>query len=327
MATRARFWLEDQRGNRIRVAAGGATLGRHVHCDIVFPPEERHIARLQAIVQPRGSLLEVQNLGRNPIRVADDVVHDTGDLAPGQTMEVGRFRFTARSEEVTAGVAWLLEGFGPTLVSINQTPFSIGGSNSDALLIGGWPPATLIFHLLGDTLMVETSQQVLLGDKPLAPKTLERLRGGDQLGFQGLELRLLAAGTSGSTTILEPGEQLPRRVALHFLPRGARLQVELPSGDKKVALLSELRTNLLACLLQPPGHAAPGDWLADDTILPLVWPRQHDKDRVDLNLLVFHTRKALIKAGIDGVSLLQRAPTGGALRFHLGPGAQVQVVV
>jgi len=78
-------------------------------------------------------------------------------------------------------------------------------------------------------------------------------------------------------------------------------------------------------LLQPTGEYEPGDFVPDELVLPQIWPRQPERTRTDLNTLVHRVRKDLLKIGVDPTSVIERAATGGATRFHLAPGVHVEV--
>jgi len=70
----------------------------------------------------------------------------------------------------------------------------------------------------------------------------------------------------------------------------------------------------------------PGEYLPDDVVIPAVWSGSAARTRTDLNVLLHHTRKALVRAGLNPAQVLSRARTGGATCFLLAPGARVEVV-
>jgi hypothetical protein len=115
------------------------------------------------------------------------------------------------------------------------------------------------------------------------------------------------------------------RVVLEFLPVGASLSLTV-HGRRLTRVLSELRARLLSTLLRPPGEYEPGDYVPDDLVLPKIWPRQPERTRTDLNTLVHRVRKDLLKIGVDPTSVIKRAVTGGATRFKLQPGVEVEVL-
>jgi hypothetical protein len=73
--------------------------------------------------------------------------------------------------------------------------------------------------------------------------------------------------------------------------------------------------------LHPPASHHPGDWIGDDVLASVVWPRDYGKGRVEINVLVSRVRRDLAKHGIDGQALIQRER--GSTRFVLAPSASV----
>ncbi len=266
-------------------------------------------------------------MGRNPTLVNGDPVRAVAALSDGDRIEI-----PGRAFHVVSGAAaepestWLIELSGERIYRVSSSPFHVGGGDDDDLTVPRWPRRALRFHLAQGALFVEGSGAITLDDDPLSAEEVARVRHGAVLALDGETLRVIAAGVTGaSTTALDPAEARPSRAELQFLPRGGRLTLEFDSGVY-AAWLSELRADLVATLLQPPGNHRPGDYIDDELIISRVWPRQPEKDRRDLNLLVYWVRKALLNAGLNGVNLLQRAPGGGATRFLLDPKASVLVM-
>ena len=88
------------------------------------------------------------------------------------------------------------------------------------------------------------------------------------------------------------------------------------------AWLADRRCDLVASLLKPQGAYAPGDVVPDEVLFRRVWPGG-EPGRTELNTLVFRARKDLLKAGLDGATLIERQP--GGVRFRLAERALVRV--
>jgi DNA-binding winged helix-turn-helix (wHTH) protein len=96
------------------------------------------------------------------------------------------------------------------------------------------------------------------------------------------------------------------------------------TGERAV-YLADRRFDLMMALLQPPdGHQA-GDFVSDDAVRSVVWPRNPGVSRPEINMLISRCRRDLVAAGLAGTRLIERAPGGGGTRFVLGAGAQIVV--
>lgn len=322
---RLQYWLEDAAGYRVRVGLGGVLVGRDERCDVVVRTPEA--SRQHALLREGADDLELIHLGRNPTRVNGEEVPRQATLRPGDRVEVpgGAFVVVAGEAREQPRV-WHLELDQQHLFAVTSSPFAVGGGGDDDLTVPGWPDAALQFHLAQGALLVEGARPVQLRDRPLPEGELTQLRAGDELAWEDRRLRVIAAGdASQATTALDPGGALPIRAELAFLPQGGRLSLEFPQ-DRYTAWLSELRADLIATLLSPPGDLAAGEFVPDETLIARVWPGRPEKGKRDLNLLVYWSRRALIEAGINGLTLIERAPRGGATRFRLSPGARAAVV-
>jgi hypothetical protein len=67
-----------------------------------------------------------------------------------------------------------------------------------------------------------------------------------------------------------------------------------------------------------------GEFIPDDVLRPIVWPRNPNVIRSEINVHITRCRKDLLGAGLPGPRLLQRAPGGGATRLALAPGCTVE---
>ena len=116
----------------------------------------------------------------------------------------------------------------------------------------------------------------------------------------------------------------PSAVEIEMLPRGGLIKFRLASGEHAV-YLADRRFDLLVALLQPPGGHVPGEFVTDDTVRAIVWPRNPGVSRPEINVLISRCRRDLVDAGLNGPRLIQRAPGGGGTRFTLAPGARIAV--
>jgi len=76
-------------------------------------------------------------------------------------------------------------------------------------------------------------------------------------------------------------------------------------------------------LLRPPPGSRAGDFISDDVVRSIVWPRNEAITRPEINMLISRCRRDLIQAGLSGSRLLERAPGGGGTRLALAPNAEV----
>jgi hypothetical protein len=87
--------------------------------------------------------------------------------------------------------------------------------------------------------------------------------------------------------------------------------------------LADRRLDLVMALLKPPSDYAPGDFIPDDVLRPLVWPGNPNVIRSEINVHITRCRRDLLAAGLAGPRLLQRSPGGGGTRLALAVGCEV----
>jgi len=109
-----------------------------------------------------------------------------------------------------------------------------------------------------------------------------------------------------------------------MLPRGGRIVFTVAAGERAV-YLADRRFDLLMALLRPPEGHQPGEFVSDDAVRAVVWPRNPAVSRPEINMLISRCRRDLIDAGLAGPRLIERAPGGGGTRFAVGPKAQIVV--
>jgi hypothetical protein len=109
-----------------------------------------------------------------------------------------------------------------------------------------------------------------------------------------------------------------------MLPRGGRVVFDLRDGQRAV-YLADRGLDFITALLRPPEGYHAGDFVPDEVVRPIVWPRDPSVSRPEINMLISRCRRALVEAGLAGPRLLVRAPGGGATKLALAPGAEVVV--
>lgn len=125
------------------------------------------------------------------------------------------------------------------------------------------------------------------------------------------------------TVVFVNRELLMERVELEFLPRGGRLRLRGPAGERGLYLPGQ-RCELMALLLQPPAPYRAGEILDDDLLIARLWPTQ-TRTRIDLNTLVYRLRKDLVRAGVDAAAFIRRAPGGGGTQLGIGSEVAIHV--
>ncbi len=315
-----------QDGTRLAIKPTGILIGRAPHCDVVLTEPEA--SRVQAIVfsGTEGPCLAV--LGKGPTAVnGEPVVHErclaAGDLLelPGLALKV-----LAAPEEAAAPPrsSWVLRG--PSgLFGVARTPFTVGSGAGADLRLDGGPAVALRFHL-ADRLHVEAVAAIEIDGVSCEPGSLEELRPGAIVRHAGGQFEVVSTNpmnlTSTESGPASAGDP-PSEIRLEFLSRGGRLTVGWRGLDRAV-YLPERRCDLVAALLQPPPPFAPGSFVPDEVLLPRIWPGRA-MSRVDLNVLIHRARHDLVRAELDGATLLDRAKGGSATRFRMALDARVIV--
>ncbi|MFO0647688.1 MAG: FHA domain-containing protein [Polyangiales bacterium] len=312
-------------GGRVRIGPASVLLGRGPECDIVMP--DARVSRHHALFRLVEDGVEVIPFGRQPITVNDVACTTPTALRPGDRVACFEHTFviveTAAAQAVDADVLWCVERSPGALFRVTENPFRVGGGDDDHLIVVGWPATTLLLHRVGNSLVLEATREGVRCGGELAPGECVRLGGGAKVSHAGLSLRVVALPvdptrvTAGTMT-----DDAPSVAELRFLPRGGRLTLRCGARESSV-YLADRRCDLMAALLQPPPPFAAGELVPDDALLGRVWSTK-TQGRSELNTLVFRTRKDLIKADIDGASLLVRE--AGGVRFCLAPSAQVRVI-
>ncbi|HEX7836311.1 MAG TPA: FHA domain-containing protein [Kofleriaceae bacterium] len=306
-----------------RVSGQGLLIGRDPACDIVL--RDPAISRRHALIRASFDGVELVPLGRLPVGYNGRPCERAQLLADGDQIEVARLVFTVKVELPPPGrtqVGYRLVR-GRSSFALSHTPFVAGGGDTDDLILDRWPAGALRFHLAQGELFVEVmTGAATRNGQPIEADTLTALGIGDVLGYLGDSFEI-AGGDRALTTITGDADALPSRVVVEMLPRGGRVVFSLPGGERTV-YLADRRLDLIAALVRPPPGYTPGDFIPDEVLRPIVWPRNPNVIRSEINVHITRCRKDLLAAGLAGPRLLQRSPGGGATRLALAPGCTVE---
>jgi hypothetical protein len=307
-----------------RVGGQGLVIGRAPVCDIVVA--DPAISRRHALIRASFDGVELVPLGRLPVGHNGRLCERAQLLVDGDQIQVAKLVFTVKVELPRSGrtrAAYRLVR-GSSSYALSHTPFVAGGSDLDDLILENWPPGALRFHLAQGELFVEIMTGVATKNgEPIEGDTLAALGVGDVLGYDGETFEIAGGGHRARTTITVEEDTLPSRVVVEMLPRGGRIVFSLPSGEHTV-YLADRRLDLITALVRPPSGYEPGDFIPDEVLRPIVWPRNPNVDRTDINVHITRCRKDLLAAGLAGPRLLQRSPRGGATRLALAPGCTIE---
>jgi hypothetical protein len=325
-----RAFVELPDGLAVRIGAEGLLLGRHTACDIQLEAESA--SRRHALLRPTSDGVELVVLGKRPVQVTRGetetacasvhALHDgDGLVLPGFACRV-RIETTADSVRSAFRLRRGRERF-----PIHTTPFVVGGGSAAHLAIDGWREHTLTFRVAQGLLYVEAAAAgATQNGTELAVETPHLLALGDEIGCRGEMLIVERAGDGDASTILGNPDALPTSADLMPLPRGGRIKLAFPDGDRTLYLPGR-RYKMLAALLAPPAPHKVGDFIPDLDIVALVWD---DNDEVggrqDINVVLARCRRDLVSAGIAATAAIDRAPGGRATRFRLAPPALVRIV-
>jgi hypothetical protein len=322
-SSRYRCTIVSADGVSRRVSGQGLVIGRDPACDIVVA--DPAISRRHALIRASFEGVELVPLGRLPVGYNGRPCERTQLLADGDRIEVAELVFTVKVElpaPSDSHVGYRLVR-GRSSYALSHTPFVVGGGDGDDLILDGWPPGALRLHLAQGELFVEpVVGAASVNGAEIEGEALAALEIGDVLGYAGDAFEI-AGGDRAHTTITGDVIALPSRVVIEMLPRGGRVVFALPSGERAV-YLADRRLDLIAALVRPPAGYQPGDFIPDDVLRPIVWPRNPNVIRSEINVHITRCRKDLLAAGLAGPRLLQRSPGGGATRLALAPGCTIE---
>jgi len=325
-----RAFVELPDGLSVRIGAEGLLLGRHTTCDIQLEAETA--SRRHALLRPTSDGVELVVLGKRPVQVTHGdaettctsvhALHDgDGLVLPGFACRV---RIDAISDSVRSGFRLRR---GRERFPIQTTSFVVAGGPAAHLTIDGWPERALSFRVAQGALYLEAgSAGVTQNGAEVPAETAVLLALGDEICCRGEVFAVERADDGDASTVVGSPDALPVAAELFPLPRGGRITLAFPDGDRTVYLPGR-RYKMLAALLAPPAPYAAGDFVPDFEIVPLVWD---DNDEVggrqDVNVVLARCRRDLIAGGIAATTVIDRAPGGRATRFRLAPTALVRIV-
>lgn len=315
--------LDVEGGPSRRVGLGGVMIGRQRDCDIVAT--DPSVSRRHALVRLTGGAVELVPLGRAPVEVNGAVTDGPRALADGDRIAlpglVLAVTITLPPPEPGAHTGFALALGRGGQFGIAHTPFVVGGGDADDLIVKRWPTRTLVFHVAQGELFVEVcAGAATRNDEELERDVLAPLAPGDRLGCRGEELVVVAADRGATTAVAGAG--LPSRVEIEMLPRGGRV-VFTTGAVTRAVYLSDRRFDLVMALARSPDGTAPGDFVSDDALRAVVWPRKALVSRPEINMLISRCRRDLVEAGLAGLRLIERAPGGGGTRLAVAPGAEI----
>lgn len=325
---RLRCVLVMRDGPSRRVGLNGVVIGRQKDCDIVTL--DPSVSRRHALVRITAEGVEILPLGRSPIHVNGapsdkPVVLADGDelTLPGLTLTVN-LEAAAAPADTTGG--FVLERARGGSFGIAHTPFVIGGGDRDDLIVATWPASLLALHVAQGELFVELrTGEAAHNGEALEVGALAPLAVGDELTCRGEAFVIHhARGRDAATTAVSIRSDLPTRVEIELLPRGGRVVFTVTAGERAV-YLADRRFDLMMALLKPPDGCQAGEFITDDAVRAVVWPRNPAVSRPEINMLISRCRKDLVDAGLAGPRLIERAPGGGGTRITLAPQAVVVV--
>lgn len=326
-APRLRCVILVSDGPSRRVGPGGLLIGRQKDCDIVA--DEPSISRRHALIRLAGDSAELVPLGRAPVSVNGKETDRAVALANNDRIELPGMVLTVVLEmprpdqNQSTGFALARQRGGS--FGISHSPFVVGGGEHDDLILKGWPEGAMRFHVAQGGLFVELTEAAKVNEHAVGPDDgMVELAPGDALGFKKEVFTIALVSGGDQTTIVGDKSGLPRKVVVQILPRGGRIVFGLAEGDRAV-FLADRRLDLLVALLRPPPPYSAGDFIPDDVVRPIVWPRNPGVSRPEINMLISRCRQDLVAAGLHGPRLLERAPGGGATRVALAAGAEITV--
>ncbi len=326
-APRLRCMILVTDGPSRRVGQGGLLIGRQKDCDIVA--DDPSVSRRHALIRLAGDGAELVPLGRTPVTVNGKAHDRAAALADGDRIELPGMVLTVVLEiprpDKNQSTGFALGRKRGGSFGISHSPFVVGGGEHDDLIVKGWPEGAMRFHVAQGGLFVElTDDAARVNDQPVVADSMVELTTSDELTFRRETFVIAQVAGGDRTTVVGDKAGLPRRVVVQILPRGGRIVFDLAEGERAV-FLADRRLDLLVALLRPPPPYSPGDFIPDDVVRPIVWPRNPGVSRPEINMLISRCRQDLVAAGLHGPRLLERAPGGGATRVALAPSAEITV--
>lgn len=293
-----------------------------------FVANDPKLSRRHALVRLTQTGAEIIPVGRQPIEVNRKRHERPHPLRDGDEIVLPGLQLAVeiavhKPDPAAASTYRLVRAKGESF-GVSHSPFVIGGDLADDLIVKKWPAHALALRLAQGQLFVEvTAGTAMRNGTEIEAGVSEPLAVGDTLDYRDERFVISQTTTHGMvTTDVGASSELPQHVTIEVLPRGGRVVFSTSNIDRTL-FLHDRRLDLLVALLRPPGDYQPGDFIPDEVVSSIVWPRSAGATRVEINVLIARVRKDLVDAGLAGPRLLQRAPTGGATRIALAPNATV----
>lgn len=324
-APRIRCQLVLADGVARRVGPAGLTIGRQPDCDLVT--DDPVASRRHALVRLTIAGAEVVPLGKGPVAVNGAASTAPVALADGDRLAVPGLEVTVRVSvarpPTDADAAFQLVRARGGSFGVASSPFVVGGGATDDLAVKRWPAAALRLRVVDGELYAEAGVDgVTVDDAALPAGDVVPVAPGARLALGGEAFTVACRVEPPAVTAEAAARALPSRVAIETLPRGGRVVFTVADGERAV-FLADRRLDLLVALARPPAGYAAGDFVPDDVVRGVVWPRNLGVSRQEINMLISRCRRDLVDAGLPGARLLERAPGGGGTRLALAPGAAV----
>lgn len=324
--SRLRCVLVISDGPSKRVGAKGVLIGRQKDCEIVTT--DPAASRRHALVRLTSVGVELVPLGRAPVELNGKPIDKVVSLGDGDMLALPGMRISvqlhAARVDADAPAMFRLERARGGSFGIVHTPFVLGGGDNDDLIIKRWPAGALRLHVAQRELFVEVAGgKAMRNGVELPTEALEPLSIDDELVYRKEQFFVRSSGAQrDATTLVSALHDLPTRIAIEMLPRGGRVVFSVGDGERPV-YLADRQLDLVIALLRPPEPLRAGDYISDDVLTKIVWPRSPGVSRTEINVLISRCRKSLMDAGLAGPRLVVRAPGGGGTRLAIAAGAEV----
>jgi len=323
-------WLLSPDGTRHPIDARGLLVGRGETAGILL--QDPSASRRHALVYLDAAGPHLVPLGRVPVRVNGEPTHEPRPLADGDILAFPGCDLKVVRPAVTDGgrAGWVLKQLGASAPSgdlfqrLPETAFSMGGGAADAVRLAGWPEAAVRFEpAFPEGWKALLARGVTCNGRTWSPDRSVPICSGDRFGLNAQTVWVLNLSLTQRTTVGEEDRDLPVKVDLQPLPpAGGQVTVHTRAWTR-TAFVPGLRYDLLSLLLQPPGHAAPGEGLTDGILAPRLWGRNLPADPKAVIVLVRRLRQDLDAAGMDGHALVIREHSQTWFTLMKGAGIEV----
>jgi hypothetical protein len=303
------------------VGRSGLLIGRAPTSDVVLQSPSASGLHAVVCLAPEG--VELHGLGRNPVSVGGVDVRGRRVCHVGERIDFPGVSALVQACVRNAPERWFVQRDEAPAHQVRAGGWQLGGGAGSDLAVQGWPAVSAVLHLADDALYVEFMAPGSLDGAHHEVGAMVAAPAQGKLSFAGDSVWLRNGEAGGLATTHHAQVPGVSDAVLELHPTGATLRLVLAAEQYAVGL-SELRSRLVAVLLQPPSGHMPGDFVSDDVLIPRVWPRSV-RTHLDVNTLVHRVRSSMIRAGVDAAQVLERAPQGRATRFVLQAGAHAEV--